>query len=301
MARRKSGKVRTSRAYRTFTVCNTAFLILLCFVMIFPVYKVFVTSVTTVGEYYSSPLVLWPKEFTWDSYKYIFSTGEVVSALGVTVFTTVVGTFLSMAFTLMMAYALSKRFVPGSHVVHRILLITMFLDSGLIPFYLMVKNLGLNNTVWSSIIPSLISLWNYLVIRSFFLELPSALEEAALIDGASWWQIFVRVVLPLSMPVVATFTLFYAVDYWNTWYNCMIFNTNKELQTLQLMLYRIIVANESNWSMQEAYAAQSGMRNTYTEGIKMACCVVATVPILCVYPFLQQYFVTGVMLGSVKG
>lgn len=298
---KKKRTLNRSMGYRVFNVGNTVFLILLSFIMVFPLYKVLVTSITTVGEYYASPLVLWPKQPTWESYQYIFSTGEVPSAVQVTVLTTLIGTTLSMAFTLMLSYSLSKRFVPGAKIIHRILLVTMFLDSGLIPFYLMVKNLGLGNTIWSSIIPGMISLWNYLVIRSFFLELPDSFEEAALIDGASWWQIFVRVVLPVSMPVIATFTLFYAVDYWNTWYNCMIFNTDKDLQTLQLMLYRMVVAEENNFSMQEAYAAQSGMRNVYTDGIKMACCVIATVPILCVYPFLQRYFVKGVMLGSVKG
>ena len=290
-----------SRGYRRFLRFNAAFLILLAFIMVFPVFKVFVTSITTVGEYYANPLLLWPKNPTLDSYKYIFSTGEVPRAFSVTVFTTVVGTFLSMTFTLLLSYSLSKRHVPGMRIFHRILLVSMFLDSGLIPYYMMVKNLGLLESVWSSIIPAMISLWNYLVIRSFFLGLPSELEEAALIDGASWWRVFFSVVLPISLPVVATFTLFYAVDYWNTWYNCMLFNTGKDLQTMQLMLHRIVVAMESNWTMAEAYAAQTGQRNSYTEGIKMACCVVAMVPILVVYPFLQKYFVKGVMLGSLKG
>ena len=290
-----------SRGYRRFQRFNTALLILIAVIMIFPVYKVFVTSITTVGEYYANPLLLWPRSPTLECYQYIFSTGEVPRAFGVTVFTTVVGTLMSMLFTLFLSYALSKRMVPGMRIFHRILLISMFLDSGLIPYYLMVKNLGLLESVWSSIIPAMISLWNYLVIRSFFLGLPTELEEAARIDGASWWRVFFSVVLPISLPVVATFTLFYAVDYWNTWYNCMLFNTGKELQTMQLMLRRIVVAMESNWTMAEAYAAQTGQRNSYTEGIKMACCVVAMLPILVVYPFLQKYFVKGVMLGSLKG
>lgn len=289
-----------SKAYKRFQVFNYIFLAFVAFIMVFPVFKVFVTSVASVGEYMKNPLMLWPKEPTWDSYHYIFSTGEVLDSLKTTVFTTVVGTFLSMALTLMLAYALSKRQVPGARLIHRLLLVTMFLDSGLIPFYLMVKNLGLLNSVWSSIIPALVSLWNYLVIRSFFLGLPQELEEAARIDGASWWTVFFRVILPISKPVIATFTLFYAVDYWNTWYNCMLFNTDKKLQTLQLMLYRIVVTMEQNFSMATA-AQQAGQTTHYTEGIKMACCVVAMVPILCVYPFLQKYFEKGVMLGSVKG
>lgn len=289
-----------SKAYKRFQVFNYIFLLLLAFIMIFPVYKVFVTSISSVGEYMRNPLQLWVSEPTLDSYKYIFSTNEVIEAFKVTIFTTVVGTFLSMALTLMLAYALSKRYVPASVFVHRVLLVTMFMDTGLIPFFIMVKNLGLMNTVWSSIVPSLVSLWNYLVIRSFFLSLPQELEEAARIDGASWWTVFLRVVLPISKPVIATFILFYAVDYWNTWYNCMLFNSDSSLQTLQLMLYRIVVSMEQNFGMQTA-AQQAGIQTSYTEGIKMACCVVAMVPILCVYPFLQKYFVKGVMIGAVKG
>jgi putative aldouronate transport system permease protein len=272
--------------------------------MIFPMYKVLITSVITANEMYASPLILWPKEPTFLSYQYIFSTSEILRAGWNTIFITVAGTFLSMAATLTLSYAFSKDFLPGCKVIHRMLLMTMFLDSGLIPFFLLVRTLGLTNNIWVNIIPSLVSLWNYLVIRSFFKQIPQSLEEAAIIDGAGWFTTFVRIVLPLSMPVIATFTLFYAVSYWNSWYNAMLFCTNPDLQTLQLLLRRMVVNNESVDRLRNSFAALSTAKTSlhlYNESMKMAAVIVATVPILAVYPFLQKHFVKGVMIGAIKG
>ena len=289
--------------YRFFSFFNVVFFIILAFIMILPLYKVLITSIITVGEYYTSPLVLWPKEPTLSAYQFIFATGEILQSVKITVLVTVLGTFLSMVVTLTLAYALSKDFLPGHKIFHRIILITMFLDSGLIPFFLLVRSLGLTDNILVNIIPALVSLWNYLVIRSFFRQLPQSLEEAALIDGAGWWTIFIRIVLPLSMPVIATFTLFYAVGYWNTWWYSMLFCNNKDLQTLQLLLRRLVVSMESMFDMQASFAMQTGSKAAavYNESIKMACCVIATIPILVVYPFLQKYFTKGVMIGAIKG
>lgn len=287
---------------RVFDVFNGVFLVMLCLVMIFPFYNIIVTSFITMGEYYATPLVLWPKEPTLVSYQYIFSTAEIPQALLITVVVTALGTLLSMAFTLMLAYGLSRDDLPGGKAIFRMVLITMFLDSGLIPYYLMVRNLGLTNSILANIIPVMISLWNFLVIRSFFRQLPRDLEEAALIDGATWLQLFVCIVLPISMPVIATFTLFYAVGYWNSWYQTMLFVSDRNLQTLQYLLRRMIVDEEKLWGMQESFAQSMGGRvAVYSESVQMAACVVAVVPIVCVYPFLQKYFVKGVMIGAIKG
>jgi putative aldouronate transport system permease protein len=290
-----------SRSYKIFSVANIVFFIVLALAMVFPIYKVFITSIITVREYFASPLVLWPQHPTLEAYKFIFNTNEVVNALRVTIVVTLLGTFLSMLFTLFLAYALSKSFLPGGKLIHRFLLVTMFLDSGLFPFYMMVRSLGLTNNILVNVIPSLISLWNYLVIRSFFRQLPASLEEAALIDGAGWFTVFFRIIIPLSMPVIATFTLFYAVSYWNTWYNAMLFCNDTSLQTLQLLLRRMVV-NDDAIGIQYGQLIQSNELNEmYTEGIKMAACVIATFPILVVYPFLQKYFTKGVMIGAIKG
>lgn len=294
--------MKKSISYRIFLACNAIFLILLAFCMAFPVYKVFILSVTTEAEYFSNPLVLWPKEFSWVSYKYIFASSGITDALWITIKVTVIGTFLNMIFTLMMAYPLSKRYIPGTHFIHRCLLLCMFLSAGMMPTYVMVKNLGLLNSIWAMIIPGLVSLWNYLVIRSFFIGLPRELEEAALIDGASWFTTFTRIILPISKPVIATFTLYYAVGHWNTWYNSMLYcSRDSSLTTLQLFLRRMVVEGNMGWEGGQAGNAVVGHGRVYTDSVKMATCVVAMVPILIVYPLLQKHFVKGATLGSIKG
>jgi len=290
------------RSFRIYYICLMILFILLAIVMVFPLYNVFVTSFAPQAEILTTPLMLWPKHPTLNSYRYLLIDGGIVNAYVITVFTTVVGTVLSMVFTLFLAYGLSKRNLPGGHFIHRMLLISMFIDSGLIPFYLMVKNLGLMNSAWSSIIPCLISLWNYLVIRSFFLQLPQELEEAAMIDGASYTKLFFQIVIPLSLPVIATFTLYYAVGYWNSWYYCMLFTNDSKLQLLQLYVYRFVQqANLEYNTTAAAYKNQTGEAFMNQEGIKAACCIAAVAPILLVYPFLQKYFAKGVMLGAIKG
>lgn len=294
--------MKKSISYRIFLAFNAVFMILLAFCMAFPVYKVFILSVTTQGEYFRNPLVLWPQEFSWASYQYIFASSDIVLALWTTIKVTVIGTVLSLTFTLLMAYPLSKRYIPGTHFIHRCLLLCMFLSAGMMPTYVMVKNLGLLNSIWAMIIPGMVSLWNYLVIRSFFVGLPRELEEAALIDGASWLTTFTRIVLPISKPVIATFTLFYAVGYWNSWYSSMLYcSRDDSLQTLQLLLRRMVVENEQDWGMGQAANEELGYGRVYNDSVKMAACVVAMVPILVLYPFLQKHFVKGVTLGSVKG
>jgi putative aldouronate transport system permease protein len=295
--------MKQSLGYRVFSVCNIVFFVILGLVMIFPLYKVFITSIITSGEMYASPLVLWPKDPTIEAYKFILSSDEIPNAVRVTVYITVLGTFFSMLFTLFLSYALSKSFLPGGKIIHRLILATMFFDSGLIPFFVLVRSLGLTNNIWVNIIPALIGVWNYLVIRSFFKQLPTTLEEAALIDGAGWFTVFFRIVIPISMPVIATFTLFHAVGYWNTWYNAMLFTNDPHLQTLQLILRRLVVTQDTMGDMMNRYSQdQNANKNLlYTEAIKMACVVVATVPILVVYPFLQKHFAKGVMIGALKG
>ena len=192
---------KRKRGFRIYYACVIALFVLLAIIMVFPLYNVIMTSIATQTEIITSPLMLFPRNPTWNNYRFLMLDGQIGQSYVATTATTFVGTLLSIAFTLLLAYGLSKRDLPGGKLVHRILLISMFIDSGLIPYYVMVKNLGLMNSFWSSIIPSLISLWNYLVIRSFFLQLPPDMEEAAMIDGASYGRVFLQIVLPLSIPV----------------------------------------------------------------------------------------------------
>lgn len=293
---------KRKRGFRIYYACVIALFVLLAIIMVFPLYNVIMTSIATQTEIITSPLMLFPRNPTWNNYRFLMLDGQIGQSYVATTATTFVGTLLSIAFTLLLAYGLSKRDLPGGKLVHRILLISMFIDSGLIPYYVMVKNLGLMNSFWSSIIPSLISLWNYLVIRSFFLQLPPDMEEAAMIDGASYGRVFLQIVLPLSIPVVATFTLYYAVGYWNSWYNCMLFTNDSRLLLLQLYVYRFVQQAGLEYSGTAAtFRIQTGEMTMNIEGIKAASCVAAVVPILLVYPFLQKYFAKGIMLGAIKG
>lgn len=295
-------RVVKSKGYRVRYITMQIFFVLLGLIMVFPVYNVIVTSFATQQDILNNPLMLFPEHPTLSSYRYLVLDGGILKAYGVTIVTTVVGTVLSMTFTTLLAYALSKRELPGCKFFHRLLVASMFVDSGLIPFYLLVRNLHLTNTIWSSIIPGLISVWNYMVMRSFFLGFPIELEESAKLDGASVTCILRKIVLPLSKPTIATFTLYYAVDYWNTWYNCMLFNNKESLQTLQLYVYRFVQRASLEFNTTAAAFRDLYGEGTMNEaGIRAATCTAAVVPILCLYPFLMKYFEKGAMLGAVKG
>lgn len=295
-------RVVRSKGYRVRYFVLQIFFVLLSLIMVFPVYNIIVTSFATQEDIIRNPLMLFPEHPTLSSYHYLVLDGGIVKAYGITIITTIIGTALSMIFTVLLAYALSKRELPGCKLLHRVIVTSMFLDSGLIPFYLLVRNLGLTNTIWSSIIPGLISVWNYMVMRSFFLGFSAELEESAKLDGASISCILRKIVLPLSKPMLATFTLYYAVDYWNAWYNCMLFNNKEYLQTLQLYVYRYVQRASIEYNtVSAAFKQMYGTGVMNEQGIKAATCAAAIVPILCLYPFLMKYFEKGAMLGAIKG
>ena len=295
--------LRRKPADRIFDTGLVAFFVLLAVVMLLPLWTVLMTSVVDTGEYFARSLILWPRRLYLDSYRYIFTAGsEIFTSVLVTATLTVVGSLYSMLVTTALAYGLSKRALPGRRFFIMVVTVTMFFSGGLIPYYLLIKSLGLMNTFAVLFLPSAVNTWNFLVIKSFFAQLPAELEESARMDGASDLRVFFRIVLPLSLPVLATFTLFYAVAYWNTWWPTTLFIQKKTLFTLQYVLRGMIVENRRPM-MMDAKARQSGMigDRLFDEGIKMATVIVATVPILCVYPFLQKYFAKGVMIGAVKG
>jgi ABC-type glycerol-3-phosphate transport system permease component len=295
--------LRRRFADRLFDAVLVAFFVLLAFVMLLPLWTVLMTSLVDAGEYFARSLILWPRTIYLDSYRYIFTEGsEIFTSFLVTAALTVVGSLYSMLVTTSLAYGLSKRALPGSRFFILLVTVTMFFSGGLIPYYLLIRSLGLMNTFAVLFVPSAVNTWNFLVIKSFFSQLPAELEESARMDGASDLRVFFRIVLPLSLPVLATFTLFYAVTYWNTWWPTTLFIQKKSLFTLQYVLRGMIVENRRPM-MMDAKARQAGMigDRLFDEGIKMATVIVATVPILCVYPFLQRYFAKGVMIGAVKG
>ncbi|WP_127579336.1 carbohydrate ABC transporter permease [Paenibacillus koleovorans] len=280
---------------------NIILLALLALLMLFPFYYIFVVSFTSAQEYAVSDLILWPKEWVVDSYSFILGSKEFIRSIWVTVYITVVGSIVNLILTATMAYAISRN-IYGQRVYLFLVLFTFVFSAGMIPTYLIVKATGLINSYWALIIPGAINSFNLIVIRQFFQNIPSELTEAATIDGANDLQIFSRVVVPLSKPAFAAFGLFYAVTHWNTYFSAILYLNDPTKWTVQVILRQIVILNDAtNTLVSAAREAAKSAHQPPAETIGMAAILLATVPILVLYPFLQKHFAKGVMLGSVKG
>ncbi|RJE89780.1 carbohydrate ABC transporter permease [Paenibacillus sp. 1011MAR3C5] len=266
---------------------------------LFPIYYVFVVSITPYTEVLKNGgFLLIPKTITFDAFQAIFSSGVVPRALQITVFITVCGTVLNLLVTTLLAYPLSKKFLPGRNPVLLALIFTMLFSGGLIPTFLTVKAVGLMNTLWALIIPGLVSTFNLLIMKTYFESLPPEIEEAAKVDGCGDARTLMSIVLPLSMPIMATLGLFYGVNHWNAYFGGIMYLNDRELYPLQVVLRNMIITPSVS---QELAVPQTQLSALPPESIKMATVVVAIVPVLIVYPFLQKYFIKGMLLGAVKG
>lgn len=281
---------------RVFTVVNSAILIAFALVCLLPFLHVIGSSLANPGELATRAFVIIPREFTLDAYRYVLSTPTIFRAMGVSMFVTVVGTFLSLVVTSLMAYALGKRYLRGRRVINFLVVFTMLFSGGMIPLFIVVNGLGLLDSVWSLILPFTVNAFNFVIMRSFFQGIPDSLEEAARIDGCSEFGVFVRIVLPLSVASIATIGLFYAVAYWNTYMWAILFINDSTLWPIQVLLRQIVIVasglNADASVVDVVPPAQS---------VKMAVIAVATLPMLIVYPFIQRFFVKGALIGSVKG
>ncbi|MBD2867086.1 carbohydrate ABC transporter permease [Paenibacillus arenilitoris] len=281
---------------RLFDLLNHTVLFLVAIVCVLPFVYVLAVSFASPAEVARGGLILWPKQWSMVSYQYIFSSDTLPRSLLVSVYITVVGTLINLAFTSLMAYPLSKPRLRGRNPILLGVLITMLFSGGMIPTYFVVNGLNLTNTLWSLMIPSAISAFNLIVLKNFFQQIPDGLEDSAKIDGCNDLGVLLRIVLPLSLPAMATFGLFYAVAHWNTFFNAILYINDNEKWPIQVMLREIVILAQSR-------VGDSGFDETDVQPltIRMAVIVFATVPILLVYPFLQKHFAKGVMLGSVKG
>lgn len=277
---------------------NVIVLLLIAFSMFFPFYYLFATSFTSYREYIQNDLILWPKQWVADAYTYIFHSKAFMRSLGVTIYVTIMGTFVNLFFTSTMAYALSRP-ILGRKAIIMLVLFTFVFSAGIIPYYMIVKWTGLMDTLWSLILPVAINPFNLIVIRQFFLNIPPELSEASMIDGATEARTFVSIILPLSKPVLAAFGLFYAVAHWNNFFSAILYISDVNKWTIQVILRQIVIQDQAASAMQ--VSAGVLQQNPPPETIQMAAILVATVPILIVYPFLQKHFAKGVMIGSVKG
>ncbi|PYI52856.1 carbohydrate ABC transporter permease [Paenibacillus flagellatus] len=271
-------------------------LALLAACCVFPFFYVASLSFTTAGEAIRRGIVLIPEHPVLSAYEQIFSGTLITRAYQVTLFVTVVGTVLNLLFTTATAYPLARKSLPGRNVFLLYIIFTMLFSGGMIPHFLLVKSLGLLNSVWALIIPGLLSAYNMLIMKGFFEQLPEGIEEAARIDGAGELTMIGRIVLPLSAPIIATLGLFYAVGHWNSFFDAILYINDPSKFPLQVVL-RGILLGAANLSADNPESIDA----VNPLSIQMAAVVVATVPILCVYPFLQKHFTKGVLLGSVKG
>ena len=266
---------------------------------IFPFYQVVLLSFADMASYAKHPLYLLPYCFDLTGYKTIFEVPMFFTSLGVTLFITLVGTSLNMFLSVMGAYVLSRKYLMGRKVILNLIIFTMLFNGGLIPTYLVIKNLKLVNTVWAMILPCGISTYYLIIMKNYFMSLPDSLLEAARLDGANEWSILTRVVLPISVPFMATFILFYAVERWNEWYLANLYINKAALYPLQTYLRNVLISM-SNTLNDIAKQFMQGHAKVNSTAVQMATIVVATVPILCVYPFVQRHFVKGVMVGGIK-
>ncbi|WP_410767786.1 carbohydrate ABC transporter permease [Fontibacillus sp. BL9] len=281
---------------RIFTVVNNTLLALLAVVCLLPFVNVIASSFASTQEIIEKRFVLFPTTFSLDAYKYILSTPTIFRGLGISIGVTVIGTLLSMALTAIMAYGLSRRYLFGRNSINFIVVFSMLFSGGMIPTFLVVKSVGLIDSYWSMVIPTAINAFNLIIMRNFFQALPESLEESAKIDGSNDFGVFFKIMLPLSLPSIATISLFYGVAYWNTYMSAILYLNDSLKWPIQVLLRQIVIVS-------------SGMQGDNSvvdivppaQGIKMAVIVVATLPMLIAYPFVQKHFVKGAMLGSVKG
>ena len=284
---------------RTFQIINYAFFALLAVIMVYPFWHVTMLSLSDTRLASSGGIFLWPRGTTLSTYRSVLRNKDIINGFGVSTIVTLGGTFFGTLITALTAYPLSKSKLRGGALMMFLVLFTMLFDAGMVPFYLLLKDLKMLNTLFALIVPGLVSAYNVIIMRSFFASLPASLEESAKIDGANDAYIFFRIILPLSMATVATIALFMAVGYWNDYMSTVIYINDRAKWSLQANL-RNLLTNTSK-AMREAGVEVNNSMTTSEETVKAASIVVSTVPILIVYPFLQRYFVKGIMVGSIKG
>ncbi|TQJ38291.1 carbohydrate ABC transporter membrane protein 2 (CUT1 family) [Arthrobacter sp. SLBN-112] len=289
-------KIHNTRGGRIFDAVNYAFLSLIGIITLLPFVYVFAGSFATEAEITRRVFFVWPERFTLGSYEYIFATPAFVRALVTTILVTAVGTLIQLAFTVTMAYPLAKKTLRGRNVILSLVVFAMVFSGGMIPTFLLVKDLGLLNSYWALILPAAINPFSLIIIKNFFQELPAELEESAKMDGATEIGILWRILLPLSKPVLATFALFYAVGIWNDFMSPLLYLSDNSKWTLQMYLRQVTAASDllGTGNVDPNYIPPE-------QGIKFAVIVVATLPILIFYPFLQKHFAKGMLIGSVKG
>ena len=286
---------RLTRGEKIFSVFNYIILSLLIIATIYPFYFVLIASVSSsLAVKMSGGMMLLPDKVSFHVYRLVLGNKNILIGYGNTLFYVLIGTFINVFLTIFGGYALSRKWLMGRNVFMFLITFTMFFSGGLIPSYLLISNLGMINSRWVLIIPNAIAVWNIIITRTFLSSIPESLEESAKMDGANDYTVMFRIMMPLSMPIISVNTLFYAVGHWNSWFGALIYLKDRNLYPLQLFLREILFQAQ----VQEM---SDFVQDPLAENIKYATIIVSTLPILCVYPFLQKYFAKGVMVGAIKG
>lgn len=303
------GVVGQSFGGKIFDACNMIFMILLCFITIYPFWYVLVYSLNEGHDAMNGPIWFWPREFTWQNYKFAFENPYIIQASLVTIGRVTLGTLITLAVNMMAAFALSKRDLPGRKSIISFLIIPMFIGGTVISNYLIMTKLGLINNFLVYIVPGAFGFFTMVIIRTFIEQIPPELEESAMLDGATFMKMFIHIVLPLSKPILAAMGFFAVVGHWLDFGTTLLYITDKGLYTLQYVLYMVIKSNEANSLIQMAQSNSGRVADLTSmvnqslptpEVLKMAILVLTTAPLLIVYPFFQKYFVKGMMVGAIK-
>lgn len=283
-----------------FGIINSSLMLIICFITLYPVWYSIVLSFNDGADTLMGGIYWFPRKFSLESYRAMFTNSSILRAFSISLFRTIVGTITHILFTAMISYAFLQKRLVGRKFYMIAGLITMFFGGGLIPTFLVIKNLGLLNNLMVYILPSMFNFFHLIIFQSFFREIPKSLEESARIDGMNDFGIFLRIILPLSMPVIATIALFQGVWHWNDFFYGVIYINDMDLQPVSTFLYRVIAQNSSGQMLVNMPAGIARSAVT-SQSLKMATMVVATFPIVVIYPFLQRYFVKGFLVGSLKG
>lgn len=298
-----SSTIKRSYTDKIFDIVNLIVMIILLLIFVWPLWFVVIASFSDPNEVWNGNVLLLPKGFTLLAYEALGDYSMIWRGYANTIFYTVVGTIVNLIMTVCAAYPLSRKdFVPRNFFMFMFML-TMYFSGGLIPTYLIVSDVGLINTPWAMIIPGACSIYNVIITRTYFINsIPSSLQEAAELDGANSFQFLVKIILPLSKPIIAVIALYYAVGHWNDFYTALLYINDQDLLPLQSWLRDLLMSNKMSLNnMQGLDAAAAEARMQLSQTLKYSVIIVSTVPVLCVYPFIQKYFVKGVMIGSVKG
>jgi len=286
---------------KVFNIINITLMTLILFITLYPFWYVFAVSFNEGKDAARGGIYFWPRMFTLENYEAVFRNKDLTTAFTISILRTIAGTVVNVLFTGMVAYAMSKTHLIGRRIYMLLGTITLFFGGGLIPYFLLIRDLGLKNNFLVYILPAMFNFYNMIIMMTFFKELPGELCESAELDGAGDLRIFLSIILPLSKPILATMALFAGVYHWNDFFMAVLFIDRRELLPIQTVLFKIVAEGEAQRMLSRLPSAVAIRRTLTSEAIKLATMVVTTVPVICVYPFLQKYFVKGMLIGSVKG